>query len=79
MYACDSWTIQAAEHERIDAFELWGWRRFFRAKKIQCSGLSDMILTTLAILAKKRYESLILPQKGLSRIEDCAVWQRLAI
>ena len=30
MYACDSWTIKAAEHERIDAFELWGWRRFFR-------------------------------------------------
>ena len=27
MYACDSWTIKKAEHWRIDAFELWCWRR----------------------------------------------------
>ena len=30
MYACDSWTIKKAEHRRIDAFELWCWRRFLR-------------------------------------------------
>ena len=28
MYGCDSWTIKKAEHWRIDAFELWSWRRF---------------------------------------------------
>ena len=27
MYGCESWTIQKAEHQRIDAFELWCWRR----------------------------------------------------
>ena len=27
MYACESWTIKKAEHRRIDAFELWCWRR----------------------------------------------------
>ena len=27
MYGCDSWTIKKAEHRRIDAFELWCWRR----------------------------------------------------
>ena len=27
MYGCESWTINKAEHWRIDAFELWGWRR----------------------------------------------------
>ena len=27
MYACESWTIQKADHQRIDAFELWCWRR----------------------------------------------------
>ena len=27
MYGCDSWTIKKAEHQRIDAFELWCWRR----------------------------------------------------
>ena len=27
MYGCQSWTIKKAEHQRIDAFELWCWRR----------------------------------------------------
>ena len=28
MYGCESWTLKKAEHQRIDAFELWCWRRF---------------------------------------------------
>ena len=31
MYGCESWTIKKAEHQRIDAFELWYWRRLLRA------------------------------------------------
>ena len=30
MYECESWTIKKAEHQRIDAFELWYWRRLLR-------------------------------------------------
>ena len=30
MYRCESWTIKEAEHQRIDAFELWCWRRLLR-------------------------------------------------
>ena len=30
MYACESWTIKKAERQRIDAFELWCWRRLLR-------------------------------------------------
>ena len=30
MYGCESWTVKKAEHRRIDAFELWCWRRLFR-------------------------------------------------
>ena len=30
MYGCDSWTTKKAEHRRIDAFELWCWRRLLR-------------------------------------------------
>ena len=30
MYGCESWTIKNAEHQRIDAFELWYWRRLLR-------------------------------------------------
>ena len=31
MYGCESWTIKKAEHQRIDAFELWCWRRPFES------------------------------------------------
>ena len=30
MYGCESWTIKKAEHQRIDAFKLWCWRRLLR-------------------------------------------------
>ena len=30
MYRCESWTIKKAEHQRIDAFELWCWRRLLK-------------------------------------------------
>ena len=30
MYGCGSWTVKKAEHQRIDAFELWCWRRLLR-------------------------------------------------
>ena len=30
MYGCESWTIKKAKHQRIDAFELWYWRRLLR-------------------------------------------------
>ena len=39
MYGCESWTIKKAGHQRIDAFELWFWRRLLRvswtARKIK--------------------------------------------
>ena len=30
MYGCESWTVKKADHRRIDAFELWCWRRLLR-------------------------------------------------
>ena len=30
MHGCESWTIKKAEHQKIDAFKLWCWRRLFR-------------------------------------------------
>ena len=30
MYRCESWTVRKAEHQKIDAFELWCWRRLLR-------------------------------------------------
>ena len=31
MYGCENWTVKKAEHQRINAFELWCWRRLLRA------------------------------------------------
>ena len=46
MYGCESWTIKKAEHRRIDAFELWCWRRLSRvpwtAKKSNQSILKEI-------------------------------------
>ena len=35
MYGCESWTTKKAEHQRIDAFELWCWRRLLRVPGLQ--------------------------------------------
>ena len=35
MYGCESWTIRKAEHQRIEAFELWCWRRLLRVPGMQ--------------------------------------------
>ena len=35
MYGCESWTVKKAEHRRIDAFELWCWRRLLRVPWIE--------------------------------------------
>ena len=48
MYGCESWTIKKAEHRRIDAFELWCWRRLLRvpwtARKSNQSILEGSVL-----------------------------------
>ena len=46
MYGCESWTIKQAEHRRIDAFELWYWRRLLRvlwtARKLKESIIKEI-------------------------------------
>ena len=47
MYGCESWTIKMAEHRKIDAFELWCWRRLLRlswtARRSNQSFLKEII------------------------------------
>ena len=47
MYACESWTLKKTEHRRIDAFELWCWRRLLRvawtSRKSNQSILNEII------------------------------------
>ena len=46
MYGCESWTVKEAEHQRIDIFELWSWRRLLRvpwiARKSNQSTLKEI-------------------------------------
>ena len=48
MYGCESWTVKKAEHRRIDAFELWCWRRLLRvywtASRSKQSILKELVL-----------------------------------
>ena len=48
MHGCESWTIKTAEHQRIDAFQLWCWRRLLRvpwtAKRSNQSVLKEISL-----------------------------------
>ena len=63
MYGCESWTIKKAEHLRIDAYELWCWRRLLRvpwtARRSNLSILkeinSDYSLEGLMLKVKLQY------------------------
>ena len=63
MYGCESWTIKKAEHRRIDAFELWCWRRLLRvpctARRSNQSILKEInpgcLLEGLMLKLKLRY------------------------
>ena len=37
-YGCESWTLKKAEHQRIDAFKLWCWRRLFKVQPVHPQG-----------------------------------------
>ena len=63
MYGCESWTINKPEHQRIDAFELWCWRRLLRvpwtARRYKQSILKEISpgcsLVVLMLKLKLRY------------------------
>ena len=42
MYGCGSWTVKKAEHRRIDAFELWCWRRLLRVPWTACKEIQPV-------------------------------------
>ena len=42
MYGCESWTVKKAEHRRIDAFELWSWRRLLRVPGLEGDPISPL-------------------------------------
>ena len=59
IYGCESWTIKKAEHQRIDAFELWCWRRLLRvpwiARRSNQSILKEISPEGLMLKLKLKY------------------------
>ena len=54
MYGCESWTVKKAERQRIDAFELWCWRRLLRVPwTARRSNQSLLKRSTLGFLRKE--------------------------
>ena len=48
MYGCESWTVKKAERQRIDAFELWCWRRLLRVPWITARRSNQSILKEIS-------------------------------
>ena len=83
MYGCESWTIKKAEHWRIDAFELWCWRRLVRvpwtARKSNQSILKEISpeysLEGMILKLKLQYFGHLIGRTDSMKISWC--WERL--
>ena len=73
MYGCESWTVKKAESRKIDAFELWCWRRLFRvpwtARRSNQSILKEISLGCLL-------EGLVLKLQFFGRLMSLTHWKR---
>ena len=79
LYGCESWTIKKAEHRRIDAFELWCWRRLFRvpstARRSNLSILKEISPEySLEGLMLKLKKTLMLAKSCLCFLICCLSW-----
>ena len=83
MYGCESWTIKKAECQRIDAFELWFWRRLFRvswtARRSDQSILKEInpeySLDALMLKLKLQYFGHLM--RRTDSLEKSCCWERL--
>ena len=92
MYGCESWTIKKAERQRIDAFELWCWRRVLRVpwaarrsiQSIRKEISPEYLLEGLMLKLKLQYFGHLMQRTDsfektltLRKIEDGRGWQRM--
>ena len=77
MYECKSWTLKKAEHQRIDAFELWCWRRLLRVPRTaRKSDQSILKVISSGISLEEMMLKLKLQYFG-HLMEDLTHWKRL--
>ena len=85
MYGCESWTIKKAEHQRIDAFELWCWRRFLRvpwtARRSNQSILKEISpgCSLEGLMLKLKLQSLATWCEELTHLKRPWCWERLKV
>jgi len=81
IYGCESWTIKKAEHQRIDAFELWCWRRLLRvpgdAKRSNQSVLVEISpeFSLEGLMLKPQYFNHLI--RRTDSLEKTWIWRRL--
>ena len=85
MYACESWTIKKAEHWRIDAFELWCWRRLLRvpwtARRSNQSILKEISpgCSLEGLMLKLKSNTLATLCEELTHLKRPCCWERLKV
>ena len=85
MYGCESWTIKKAERQRIDAFELWCWRRLLRvpwtARRYNQSILKEISpkYSLEGLLLKLNSNTLVTRCKELTHLKRPWCWERLRV
>ena len=83
MYGCESWIIKKAEHWRIDAFELWCWRRLLRvpwtARRSNQSILKEISpgYSLVGLMLSWNSNTLATWRKELSHLKKHWCWERL--
>ena len=85
MYGCESWTVKKAEQQRIDAFELWCWRRLLRvpwaARRSNQSILKEISpgcsLEGLMLKLKRQYFGHLMWR--INSLEKAWCWERLRV
>ena len=84
MYGCESWTIKKAEHQRIDAFELWCWRLsrvLWTARKSSQSILKEISLeySLEGLMLKLKLQYLATWHKELTHLKRPWYWEQLKV
>ena len=85
MYGCESWTIKKAECQRIDAFELWCWRRLLRvlwtAKRSNHSILKEIShkYSLDGMMLKQNFNTLVTWCEEMTHLKRLWCWERLKV
>ena len=75
MYGCESWTIKIAEHRRVDAFELWCWRRLLRVPWTAKSSKQSIPKETSPGCSLERHVEAETPILWPSDVKSWLIWK----